>query len=158
MLQYKIYFVKFLYFPIICKVEYSSRSARELQLPLRRSGATLSIACGEISRVFDDDRRNPLLKLASDFWKRLFPARSRRSSAVLIPPRIGLGRRLNPTASMDLNFFKLCSGLKFLGYFMIVLVAAIIAASYYAVVVITWGPQLLQGAFKSFLSDRKSVV
>ncbi|XP_057464101.1 probable protein S-acyltransferase 12 isoform X1 [Actinidia eriantha] len=53
---------------------------------------------------------------------------------------------------MDLNFFKLCSGLKFLGYFMIVLVAAIIAASYYAVVVITWGPQLLQGAFKSFLS------
>ncbi|GFY93536.1 DHHC-type zinc finger family protein [Actinidia rufa] len=45
---------------------------------------------------------------------------------------------------MDLNFFKLCSGLKFLGYFMIVLVAAIIAAAYYAVVVITWGPQLLQ--------------
>ncbi|GFY81563.1 DHHC-type zinc finger family protein [Actinidia rufa] len=131
---------------------HSSRSALELQLPLRRRGVTWSIVLGKISRVFDDDRWNPVLKLASDFWKRLFPARSRRSSAVLIPPRIGLGRRLNSTTSMDLNFFKLCSGLKFLGYFMIVLVAAIIAASYYAVVVITWGPQLLQGAFKSFLS------
>ncbi|XP_057499216.1 probable protein S-acyltransferase 12 [Actinidia eriantha] len=126
-------------------------SGRELQLPLRRRGVTWSIVWGKFSRVFDDDRWNPLLNLASDIWKRLFPARSRRSSAVLIPPRIGLGRRLNPIASTDLNFFKLYSGLKFLGYFMIVLVATIIAASYYAVVVITWGPQLLQG-FKSFLS------
>ncbi|XP_047338089.1 probable protein S-acyltransferase 12 [Impatiens glandulifera] len=53
---------------------------------------------------------------------------------------------------MDLNFFKLCSGLKFLGYFMIVLVAAIISVSYYAVVVINWGPLLLQGGLKSLLS------
>ncbi|KAH7863096.1 hypothetical protein Vadar_013247 [Vaccinium darrowii] len=53
---------------------------------------------------------------------------------------------------MDLNLFKLCSGLKFLGYFMILLVAAIIAVSYYAVVILTWGPKLLQGGFNSFLS------
>ncbi|XP_024964104.1 probable protein S-acyltransferase 12 [Cynara cardunculus var. scolymus] len=53
---------------------------------------------------------------------------------------------------MDFNIFKLCSGLKFLGYLMILLVAAIIAVSYYVVVVITWGPQLFHGAFKSLLS------
>ncbi|XP_059651185.1 probable protein S-acyltransferase 12 isoform X1 [Cornus florida] len=53
---------------------------------------------------------------------------------------------------MDLNFFKFCSGLKFLGYFMILFVAAIIFVSYYAVVVLTWAPHLLQGGFTSFLS------
>uniref|UniRef100_A0A5B7C9X7 S-acyltransferase n=1 Tax=Davidia involucrata TaxID=16924 RepID=A0A5B7C9X7_DAVIN len=53
---------------------------------------------------------------------------------------------------MDLNLFKFCSGLKFLGYFMILLVAAIIAVSYYAVVVLTWGPHLLDTGLKSFLS------
>lgn len=53
---------------------------------------------------------------------------------------------------MDLNLFKLCSGLKFLGYLMILLVAAIIVVSYYAVVILTWGPHLLQGGFNSFLS------
>lgn len=53
---------------------------------------------------------------------------------------------------MDLNLFKLCSGLKFLGYLMILLVAAIISVSYYAVVILTWGPHLLQGGFNSFLS------
>ncbi|XP_015389654.1 probable protein S-acyltransferase 12 isoform X3 [Citrus sinensis] len=51
---------------------------------------------------------------------------------------------------MDINLFKLCSGLKVLGYFMILLVAAIIAVSYYAVVVITCGPQLLRGGVHSF--------
>ncbi|CAH1420100.1 unnamed protein product [Lactuca virosa] len=53
---------------------------------------------------------------------------------------------------MDLNVFKLCSGLKFLGYLMILLVAAIIAVSYYVVIVLTWGPQLSHGGFRSFLS------
>ncbi|KAI3711493.1 hypothetical protein L2E82_41617 [Cichorium intybus] len=53
---------------------------------------------------------------------------------------------------MDLNVFKLCSGLKFLGYLMILLVAAIIAVSYYVVIVLTWGPQLSRGGFRSFLS------
>ncbi|XP_052192921.1 probable protein S-acyltransferase 12 [Diospyros lotus] len=65
-------------------------------------------------------------------------------------PRIGFGRRPNP--NVDLNLFKLCSGLKILGYFIIILVAAIIGVSYYAVVVLTWGPQLLEGGFKSCLS------
>ncbi|GMP43945.1 hypothetical protein CsSME_00013109 [Camellia sinensis var. sinensis] len=50
---------------------------------------------------------------------------------------------------MDLNLFKLCSGLKFLGYLIIVLVAAIIAVSYYAVVILTWGPHLLDDPFTS---------
>lgn len=53
---------------------------------------------------------------------------------------------------MDLNPFRLCSGLKFLGYFMIVLVIAIIAVSYYAVVVLTWGPHLLDGGSRTFFS------
>ncbi|XP_038682923.1 probable protein S-acyltransferase 12 isoform X2 [Tripterygium wilfordii] len=52
---------------------------------------------------------------------------------------------------MDINPFKICSGLKVLGYFMILLVAAIIGISYYAVVILTWGPQLLRGGFHSFL-------
>ncbi|KAF2324938.1 hypothetical protein GH714_021712 [Hevea brasiliensis] len=50
---------------------------------------------------------------------------------------------------MDVNVFKLCSGLKVLGYLMILLVAGIITVSYYAVVVITWGPQLLRGGVHS---------
>ncbi|KAK9056099.1 hypothetical protein SSX86_027187 [Deinandra increscens subsp. villosa] len=53
---------------------------------------------------------------------------------------------------MDLNFFKLCSGLKFLGYLMILLVAAIIAVSYYVVVILTWAPRLSHGGFTSLLS------
>lgn len=53
---------------------------------------------------------------------------------------------------MDINLFKLCSGLKVIGYFMILLVAAIVAVSYYAVVVLTCGPQLLRGGVHSFLA------
>ena len=87
------------------------------------------------------------LNLASDIWKRLFPQRSRRYGSVLIiPPGIGLGRPSN-NPCMDLNLFKLCSGLKFLGCLIIVLVAAIIAVSYYAVVILTWGPHLPDDPF-----------
>ncbi|PQQ21732.1 hypothetical protein Pyn_38283 [Prunus yedoensis var. nudiflora] len=53
---------------------------------------------------------------------------------------------------MEINLFKLCSGLKVIGYFMILLVAAIISLSYYAVVVVTWGPELLSGGLHSFLA------
>ncbi|XP_065860075.1 probable protein S-acyltransferase 12 isoform X2 [Euphorbia lathyris] len=53
---------------------------------------------------------------------------------------------------MEINVFKLCSGLKFLGYFMILLVAGIIAISYYAIVVLTWGPVLLRGGAHSLLA------
>ncbi|RZC69601.1 hypothetical protein C5167_032736 [Papaver somniferum] len=52
---------------------------------------------------------------------------------------------------MELNMFKLCSGLKSLGYLMILLVLAIISVSYYAVVIVTWGPQLLHGGLQSLL-------
>lgn len=82
------------------------------------------------------------LNLASDIWKRLFGPRSRRYRQIV--SQIDLG--------MDINLFKLCSGLKVLGYFMILLVAAIIAVSYYAVVVLTCGPQLLRGGVHSFLA------
>ncbi|GAB4844649.1 hypothetical protein Ancab_038051 [Ancistrocladus abbreviatus] len=53
---------------------------------------------------------------------------------------------------MDINPFKYCSGLKSLGYLMILLVFAIIGVSYYAVVILAWGPHLLHGGFQSFLS------
>ncbi|KAL6004309.1 hypothetical protein ACLOJK_004858 [Asimina triloba] len=53
---------------------------------------------------------------------------------------------------MPCNLFKFCSGLRVLGYFMILLVAAIIAVSYYAVVLITWGPRLLRGGPISVLA------
>eukprot|EP00268_Persea_americana_P016494 TRINITY_DN1781_c0_g2_i1.p1 TRINITY_DN1781_c0_g2~~TRINITY_DN1781_c0_g2_i1.p1 ORF type:complete len:305 (-),score=40.63 TRINITY_DN1781_c0_g2_i1:363-1277(-) len=53
---------------------------------------------------------------------------------------------------MSLNLFRFCSGLRILGYFMIFIVGAIIAVSYYAVVVITCGPQLIRGGVRSVLS------
>ncbi|KAG6420324.1 hypothetical protein SASPL_116848 [Salvia splendens] len=54
--------------------------------------------------------------------------------------------------AMDLNPFRLCSGLKFLGYFMVGLVLGLIAVSYYAVVILTLGPDLLHGGFTSLFS------
>ncbi|MQL68862.1 hypothetical protein Taro_001159 [Colocasia esculenta] len=53
-------------------------------------------------------------------------------------------RRANP--------FVLCTGLRVLGYFMILLVAAIVALSYYAVVVVAWGPLILHGEAASVLA------
>ncbi|XP_066394815.1 probable protein S-acyltransferase 12 isoform X1 [Miscanthus floridulus] len=41
------------------------------------------------------------------------------------------------------NPFRACAGLRGLGYLMVALVAAIVALSYYAVVVYAWGPMLL---------------
>lgn len=63
----------------------------------------------------------------------------------------GFGGRRSARFEMDLNPFRLCSGLKFLGYFMVVLVLGLIAVSYCAVVVLTLGPHLLHGVFNSFL-------
>ncbi|XP_042504568.1 probable protein S-acyltransferase 12 [Macadamia integrifolia] len=53
---------------------------------------------------------------------------------------------------MDLNVFKFCSGLRGLGYLIILLVVALIAVSYYAVVILTCGPHLLHAGFQSALS------
>ncbi|KAE8662440.1 putative protein S-acyltransferase 14 [Hibiscus syriacus] len=53
---------------------------------------------------------------------------------------------------MEINLFKFCSGLRVLGYVMILLVASIIGVSYYAVVLLTRGPQLFRGGFHSLLS------
>ncbi|TKY61217.1 S-acyltransferase 12 [Spatholobus suberectus] len=44
----------------------------------------------------------------------------------------------------NINLFKLCSGLRVLGYFMILLFGSIVALTYYAVVLITWGPLLFR--------------
>uniref|UniRef100_A0A0A9FH28 Uncharacterized protein n=1 Tax=Arundo donax TaxID=35708 RepID=A0A0A9FH28_ARUDO len=43
------------------------------------------------------------------------------------------------------NPFRACAGLRGLGYLMVALVVAIVAVSYYAVVVYAWGPVLLGG-------------
>jgi len=43
------------------------------------------------------------------------------------------------------NPFRACAGLRGLGYLMVAIVAAIVALSYYAVVVFAWGPMLLAG-------------
>ncbi|XP_011039088.1 PREDICTED: probable protein S-acyltransferase 12 isoform X1 [Populus euphratica] len=59
---------------------------------------------------------------------------------------------------MEINVFKLCSGLKVLGYLMILLVAAIIAVSYHAVVIVTCGPQLLRGGAYSVLASAIIVI
>ncbi|KMZ70279.1 hypothetical protein ZOSMA_1G02560 [Zostera marina] len=48
------------------------------------------------------------------------------------------------------NPFRICTGLKIIGYFMIILVAGIISMSYIAVIVIAWGPQIYhEGIFSS---------
>ncbi|KAL4187441.1 hypothetical protein AMTRI_Chr09g39030 [Amborella trichopoda] len=53
---------------------------------------------------------------------------------------------------MAWNFFKFCSGLRMFGYLMILLVIAIIGASYLAVVIISCGPQLFHGGFRAAIS------
>ncbi|XP_075488501.1 LOW QUALITY PROTEIN: putative protein S-acyltransferase 12 [Primulina tabacum] len=53
---------------------------------------------------------------------------------------------------MDLNLFRMCSPLKSLGYFMIIVVFGIIGVSYDAVVVLTLGPHLLDGGAMTLLS------
>lgn len=88
--------------------------------------------------------------LAPDIWKRLFPPRIRRP--ILILPQIQVGIRRRPNPGMEINLFRLCTGLKAIGYFMILLVAAIVSVSYYAVVVLTWGPELLRGGLHSVLA------
>ncbi|KAK8944418.1 putative S-acyltransferase [Platanthera zijinensis] len=52
----------------------------------------------------------------------------------------------------DFNPFRLCSGLRVLGYSMILLFVAIVAVSYYAVIIVAWGPRLLHGGPLSFLA------
>lgn len=59
---------------------------------------------------------------------------------------------------MSVSVFKFCSCLRILGYFMIVLVAAIVAVCYYAVVVVTVGPNLLLGGFRLVVSFAIAVV
>ncbi|CAN8248198.1 unnamed protein product [Cochlearia groenlandica] len=51
-----------------------------------------------------------------------------------------------------MNIFRLCSGLKVLGYFMILLVAAVVSVTYYAVIVSTWWPILVLSGGHTALS------
>ena len=117
--------------------------------------------------------------LAGEIWKRLFPARRsiRGRHRVFPVPRpdgnTSLDRNLtsdplfpNPlhqqTTGMaccrQANPFGLCSFLRFLGYSMILLVAAIVGLSYYAVVVVVWGPLLFRGGSSSILAFSIVVV
>ncbi|GER48706.1 DHHC-type zinc finger family protein [Striga asiatica] len=80
--------------------------------------------------------------------KRLFPPhQAKRKSRRLTLSPIGIGF---PLAAMDLNPFRLCSGLRFLGYLMVLVVVGLVAVSYDAVIVLTCGPHLLDGGFRSF--------
>jgi len=54
----------------------------------------------------------------------------------------------------NMNLFKLCSALRVVGYFMILLFAAIVILTYYAVVFVTWGPLLFPlSSSSSFFSS-----
>lgn len=53
---------------------------------------------------------------------------------------------------MDFNPFKYCSGLRYLGYLMILMVLAIIALTYWAVIVLVWGPKLIHGGPQAVLA------
>ncbi|GJN07503.1 hypothetical protein PR202_ga25339 [Eleusine coracana subsp. coracana] len=78
------------------------------------------------------------------------PAAPTRSS---FPPPCFHPRRRSAAADraegMDcfrhLNPFRACAGLRGLGYLMVAIVLAIVAVSYYAVVIYSWGPMLLGG-------------
>ncbi|XP_021748297.1 probable protein S-acyltransferase 12 [Chenopodium quinoa] len=54
--------------------------------------------------------------------------------------------------TMDINPFKYCSGLRYLGYLMIFMVLGIIALSYWAVIVLVWGPKLIHGGAPAVLA------
>ncbi|RZS07848.1 hypothetical protein BHM03_00038761 [Ensete ventricosum] len=56
------------------------------------------------------------------------------------------------------NPFRLCSVLRVLGSFMVFLVLAIVTLSYYAVVVVAWGPRLSHGFPVSVLASAIIVV
>ncbi|XP_064965567.1 probable protein S-acyltransferase 12 [Musa acuminata AAA Group] len=56
------------------------------------------------------------------------------------------------------NPFRLCSALRVLGSFMVFLVLAIVTLSYYAVVVVAWGPRLSHGFPVSVLASVIIVV
>lgn len=116
---------------------------------LRRSGfvSSLPICCGSVfnwilgihpsywySEFGDNSQKRKVAPPPRQILKRLFPRR--RSPRPLLPP-------------MGLNPFRLCSRLNFLGYFMILLLFALIALSYHAVVLLTLAPHLHAG-FKSF--------
>ncbi|KFK30666.1 hypothetical protein AALP_AA6G012100 [Arabis alpina] len=49
-----------------------------------------------------------------------------------------------------MNLFRFCSGLKVLGYFMILLVAGVVAVSYHAVVVSTWWPIFIESGHRAY--------
>ncbi|KAK2419431.1 DHHC-type zinc finger family protein [Trifolium repens] len=58
----------------------------------------------------------------------------------------------------NINLFKFCSALRVLGYFMILLFAAIVALTYYAVVFVTWGPLLFPFRFSTSSFSALSIL
>ncbi|GAB2224088.1 hypothetical protein Droror1_Dr00004835 [Drosera rotundifolia] len=55
-------------------------------------------------------------------------------------------------ADRHINLFKCCSFLRPLGYLMILFVFAIVGVSYYAVVVLVWGPVVVRGGARGVVS------
>ncbi|GJP43981.1 hypothetical protein CLOM_g10274 [Closterium sp. NIES-68] len=53
---------------------------------------------------------------------------------------------------MAWNAFKFCTGLKILGSIMVLVVLAIVAVTYYAVVIASYGPELSKGGSTAFLA------
>lgn len=51
--------------------------------------------------------------------------------------------------AMAVNVFKYCTGLRAIGYVMILVVLGIVGLSYYAVVIACYGPQILLGGLKA---------
>lgn len=98
-------------------------------------------------------RRNKPIKQQANSQQLPASARRHRHAAPLGPPPrcLCLLPRRAPTSREEMdccrhvNPFRACAGLRGLGYLMVALVAAIVALSYYAVVVYAWGPMLLAG-------------
>lgn len=85
--------------------------------------------------------------LALANWKRLFGSGGRNlsfNSYTVLPKRSRFW--------MAWNLFKYCSSLRMLGSLMILLVAAIIGVTYYAVIITTYGPQLFHGGFEAVVA------
>lgn len=90
--------------------------------------------------------QSPTIRIAGSNPQRHTNNNNQHHQQLHHPPRTTMG------LSLQINPFRLCSGLKALGYLMIVLVVVIVALSYYAVVILIWGPHLLDGGFISLFS------
>lgn len=98
-------------------------------------------------------------KLAAEIWRRLFPLRSGKRRLLFYSSGSAASRRFSRMdCACAVNPFRLCSALRVLGSFMVLLFLAIVALSYYAVVVVAWGPRLFHSFPLSLLASAIIVV